>query len=415
MSDPARIHFADPDRDGQLARTLSMAVVHAADLGEALAAARRIRSPHRDAWFDSWAQAAEDAERAAADATAAGDRVSARHALLRGSEYRRQSWYYLRSDLTDPRLREGYRRHVEDFVAATRMMDHPAEQVRVPYAGTTLTGYLFTPDGSGARRPTIVSLCGYDSTAEYGWADVPPALDRGYTVLVVEGPGQGGALIEQGLTLRPDFERVLTPVLDWLVTRPEVDPAAIVLMGRSFAGYLAPRAAAAEHRIAALVCDPAQPEMSARLPRGAAARLAAPVVRVQMRRDAGRREFFGARMAAHGLSDVGDYFAELRRFSMLPAAGRISCPTLIVEAEHDFAGGSGRQLLEAMAAPAELVRLRAADGAGGHCGGLGQQRWAGTVYPWLHRVLGGSAGPTAGSVQSHVLAPDAPVRHRSRP
>jgi dienelactone hydrolase len=387
LSYPARIHFAASDYDGQLARTLSMAVVHAADLGEALAAARRIRRADSDQWFDSWSRAAAAAEEAAAGATAAGDPVSARDALLRASEYHRQSWYFLRSDLQDPRLREGYRRHVDTFVAATALMDHPAERVLVPYERTTLGGYLFAPDHSGSPRPTIVMLCGYDSTAEYGWADVPPALERGYNVLVVEGPGQGGALIEQGLTMRPDFEHVLTPVLDWLVGRPEVDPAAIVLFGRSFAGYLAPRAAAGEHRIAALVCDPAQPEMTDRLPSGAAARLAAPVVRLQMRRDPRRREFFGARMATHGLTDVGAYFAELRRFSMLPLAARITCPTLVVEAEHDFAGGSGQRLVDAMTAPTRLVRLTADEGADGHCGGLGQQVWAATVYPWLQEVL----------------------------
>jgi hypothetical protein len=273
VSDPARIHFSDPDYDGQLARTLSMAGVHAADLGEALAAAHRIRTQDRDAWHDGWTATAEGAERAAEAATAAGDRVSARHAYLRASEYRRQSWFFLRSDLHDPRLRDGHRRHVADFTAATALMDHPAEQVRIPYEGTTLKGYLFAPDATGTPRPTVVLLCGYDSTAEYGWSDVPAALERGYNALTVEGPGQGETLIEQRLPLRPDFENVLGPVLDWLVGRPGVDPESIVLFGRSFAGYLAPRAAAFEHRIAALVCDPAQPEMADRLPSGLVGRI----------------------------------------------------------------------------------------------------------------------------------------------
>jgi hypothetical protein len=39
------------------------------------------------------------------------------------------------------------------------------------------------------------------------------------------------------------------------------------------------------------------------------------------------------------------------------------------------------------------VRLTAAEGAAGHCGGLGQQVWVGVVYPWLHRVLNRSAEP----------------------
>ena len=113
------------------------------------------------------------------------------------------------------------------------------------------------------------------------------------------------------------------------------------------------------NRIAALVCDPAQPEMADRLPKGPGARLAAPVVRFQMRRNPRRREFFGARMATHGLTGVGAYFAELRRYSILSLADRITCPTLVVEAEGDVAGGSGARLVEAMTAPTELVRLTA--------------------------------------------------------
>ena len=40
--------------------------------------------------------------------------------------------------------------------------------------------------------------------------------------------------------MRHDFEVVLTAVLDWLTARADVDPQRIVLVGRSFAGYLAP-------------------------------------------------------------------------------------------------------------------------------------------------------------------------------
>jgi len=53
------------------------------------------------------------------------------------------------------------------------------------------------------------------------------------------GPGQGGVLYEQGLHLRPDFEAVLTPVVDFALTRPEVDGKRLALLGRSFGGYLA--------------------------------------------------------------------------------------------------------------------------------------------------------------------------------
>lgn len=388
MSDPAKVFFRDPSYDGQLVRTLAAATVEAADLGEAMATARRVGKPSGTAWHAAWARTAGGAATVADAARRSGDGVTARHAFLRASEYFRQAYYFIRSDLDDERLQAAYRSHVEMFEAACLLMDHPAEQVRIPYDGTELKGYLFAPDRTGVARPTLLFPCGDDSTAEAGWVNVPPALQRGYNILVFEGPGQGEALFTQRLFFRPDFERVLTPVLDWLLARPEVDRTRLGIVGRSFAGYLAPRGAAFDDRLAALVCDPAQPDLAARLAPGLAGKVAAPVVKVQMRIDEDRSEFFRARMVAHGLDSIGRYFAELRQFNMLPFAARITCPTLIVEAENDFAGGSGESLHDALTAPSEIVHLTAAEGADGHCAGLGQEIWAGVVYGWLERTLG---------------------------
>jgi hypothetical protein len=387
VTDPAKVFFKNPSYDGQLVRTLAAATVQGADLGEALATARRVARLDGGQWYEAWSQTAAAAISASGSALSTGDTVTARHALLRASEYFRQAYYFIRSDLDDARLQNAYRRHVEAFRAAAGLMGQPVEQVRIPYEETTLAGYLFSPDDTGAPRPTLVFPCGYDSTAEAGWVNVPPALERGYNVLLFDGPGQGEALFTQRLYFRPDFERVLTPVLDWLLARAEVDRARVVVVGRSFAGYLAPRAAAFEARLAGLVCDPAQPDMGARVPAGFIGAVAGPVVHAQMRLSRQRAEFFGARMAAHGLDSVDEYFAELRRFTMLPHAAAIACPTLIIEAENDFAGGGGQVLRDAMHASVELVALSAHDGAEGHCAGLGQEVWAGAVYGWLDRTL----------------------------
>ena len=78
-----------------------------------------------------------------------------------------------------------------------------------------------------------------------------PALERGYNCLTFEGPGQGGVIRKQKIPFRHDWERVVTPVVDYALTRSEViDPTCIALMGISMGGYLAARAAAFEHRIA---------------------------------------------------------------------------------------------------------------------------------------------------------------------
>jgi hypothetical protein len=401
MTDPAKVLFGNASYDGQLVRTLAAAPAGSADLGEALATARRIGKPSGSAWYDAWSSTADQARQDAEKARASGERVTARHAFLRASEYYRQAFYYLRSDPDDRRLQDAYHAHVGTFRAATALMDHPAEAVRIPYDTTTLSGYLFAPDDAGGARATVIFPCGYDSTAEAGWAGVLAAVERGYNALVFEGPGQGEALYTQRLFLRPDFEHVLTPVLDWLLIRPEVHPGALVLIGRSFGGYLAPRAACFDHRLAALICDPAQPDMGARIPDGLAGQIAIPAVKAQMRISAARAEFFGARMAAHGLDTIEKYFTELRRFTMLAHAPQITCPTLAVEAEHDFAAGGGQTLTDALTAPAQLVQLTGHQGADGHCAGLGQQIWSQTVYHWLRNTLQHDQTAVTGKEKEH--------------
>jgi len=83
---------------------------------------------------------------------------------------------------------------------------------------------------------------------------VAAAAERGYNVLSFDGPGQAGAVYRQRLVFRPDWENVVGPVIDYALTLPGVDGAKIVLWGLSMGGELAPRAAAFEHRLAALVC-----------------------------------------------------------------------------------------------------------------------------------------------------------------
>jgi hypothetical protein len=74
--------------------------------------------------------------------------------------------------------------------------------------------------------------------------------------LTFDGPGQNAALHGQKLYFRPDWEAVITPVVDWLTARTDVDADAIVLHGVSQAGYWVPGAVAFEKRIAAAVADP---------------------------------------------------------------------------------------------------------------------------------------------------------------
>ena len=392
------IFFEDADLDAQFGRTLYATVSGSADLGEAFATARRVVPGDHGSWYREWTAAGESVAAEATASAAAGHRISARQGFLRAAEYHRQAFYYCRDDLSAAALLESYGRHREAFRSAVTLMDGEARAVAIPYGTATLAGYFFRPADDDVARPTVLLPAGYDSTAESGWVDgVAMALARGMNALSFEGPGQGGVLYEQGMTFRPDFEAVLTPVVDMVLDQSGVDPAALVLFGRSFAGYLAPRGATGEHRMAALICDPAQYDFGeavrGRMGDDVWARLQAadPALDAQLDNglaDPSRRNWLLSRMVTHGVTTVGDYYRELARFSLRGLADRITCPTLVLDAEGDpSSSGQADELARALTCPTTVHRFTEAEGAGGHCEGLGQRRLERVAFDWIDSVL----------------------------
>ena len=179
------VAFRDEKYDGQFARTLAASYAGMCDLGEAFAVAAEIgRRPNPDAWHDAWKSRADSVARLAHDATTVAAQGSA---WLRASEYYRQAYFFLRHDITDDRLLDAYGKHVEAFQAAVPLLPITTHRVDIPFDGIRLKGYLFAPDSSGERRATLLFPCGYDSTAEEGFAYVATAIANGYNALCCPG------------------------------------------------------------------------------------------------------------------------------------------------------------------------------------------------------------------------------------
>jgi hypothetical protein len=318
-----------------------------------LATGRRIGPGDYDNWFSEWATLAEKTTQLAADSLQSGRQVSAAKAFLRATEYWRQAIFFIRHDIRDSRLLQGWRSHRAAFRAALPLLPWYATIAEIPFDDGLMTTYLLRPDGSDTRRSTILAPCGFDSTAEAGYAATGyMALPRGHNILFWDGPGQGGMLYEYGVPMRPDFESVVSPVINWLLEQPVVDPKGLVLLGRSFAGYLAPRAASFEHRLAALVCDPGQVEFVSRIvpamfDQAAWARILSADSEMEtalQRRleDPRKREWYGARMATVGAKTLGEFLRLQPAYSLLDSVPGIRCPTLVTEGEGDFASQSQR-------------------------------------------------------------------------
>ena len=313
-----KIYFDDPEYDGQYLRTLDHAP-QGAQIGEAWTIAAQIRVGDAASWYKAWSSYADRLYDLAVESHAAGHRVSARNAFLRASNYYRTAYIFMFALPIDPRVIEAYEKQTDSFQKAAALFEQPIEVLKIPYENTTLPGYFIKPDGSNTARKTFLCTGGYDGTCEeLFFSTAGGALERGYNVLIFDGPGQGGALVMQELPMRADWENVVTPVVDYLLTRPDVDSAHIALYGGSFGGYLAPRAAAFEHRLVACIADAALFDPAAlsnkMFPPEIASALASNDVAVlepffnKLQENTTQRFILGRGMWVHGATTPWEYF-----------------------------------------------------------------------------------------------------------
>ena len=387
--------------DAQLVRTAGSSPYGGSDLGECLAAASRVQGTDLDSWYRAWLEVG-GAVRALADSELeAGRSETARSCFFRASSYFRTAGVMLMGTSVDDRLVRSNTMQTEAFRRGATLLASPPEVVEIGFEQTTLPGYYFRAGLDRDKAPTVILLGGYDGTAEeLYFLNGAAALARGYNVLAFDGPGQGSALIQRALLLRPDYEAVIGAVIDHLLERPETDPGRIAVIGMSLGAHLAPRAASAEHRLAACIADCGSFDLfeSAleRMPgplasrvradqRGAITILGRILKQLASKPTAGwalRRGQF-----VHGVDTPLDYVMGLREFTLAGRAEAIKCPTLVCSAEGDDISTSAPQLVDALRCTKAYIRFTVADGANDHCEAAARTLYHARTFAWLDTIL----------------------------
>ena len=373
--------------------------------GEVLATSSRIKAGDYDSWYDAWNETADRIAKEAADQLAHGHRVSARDSYLRAATYYFCSEFFLHGSPKDPRIARAYRLSVDCYKHSAALHDQPITPIEIPYEHTTLPGYFHRVDRSSRRRPTLIMHTGFDGSAEeMHVSGARAAVERGYNVIAFDGPGQYGPLHREGLVFRPDWEKVVTPVVDFALKQPGVDPKKIALMGISLGGVLAPRAAAFEKRLAALIAndgvyDYAAANLAVVPPAQRAAFVTAlkaehapaldQMLDAAMKQSPTARWAFNHGMYATGRPTPRAYVASTLDYNLKDGvAEKISCPTLVCDAESDiFFKGQPQELYDHLTCKKTLMRFTAAEGAGAHCQ-VGASRLAfARMLDWLDETL----------------------------
>ncbi|MEV6493187.1 alpha/beta fold hydrolase [Actinoplanes sp. NPDC051633] len=208
-------------------------------------------------FLSAWAALTDQLVEQAETAEKAGHRRTAGQLYFRATNYLCQAERMLAH--SNPDRVPTYRRVLELAQKAFTLHSPGISRVEIPYEGTTLPAYFSAAPAAAAAAsgpaPVVVLVNGLDSTKEhmYSSGHWEELAARGISCLMLDQPGTGEALRLQGLTARIDTEAWAGAAVDWLVTRDDVDPARIGIVGWSLGGYYAPRAAAFEKRFALVV------------------------------------------------------------------------------------------------------------------------------------------------------------------
>jgi len=387
-------------------RAFGAASYGASELGEVMSTVQRVPSGDDEAWYTEWNATAERVFAEAEAQRAAGHRVSARDGYLRASNYFRTSEFFLHGNHEDPRIYSAYKKSINAYQLGCPLYDTPILPMEIPYENTTLPGYFHRVDESNTKRPLLILHTGFDGAAEeMHTGGARAGVERGWNVLVFDGPGQYGPIHRERLPFRPDWEKVVTPVVDFALTLPVVDPAKIALMGVSFGGYLAPRAAAFEKRIKALVAndgiyDFGVTQLAGVPPDQREAFIAAvnqkDAPELDARILAGRQKSSGAKWAIDQAGFVmGEptphaTIAKVLKFNLRGGiAEQITCPTLVLDAEEDmYLKGQPDVLYEHLTCPKTMIRFTTAEGAGAHCQCGADRLAAARIFDWLDDTFG---------------------------
>lgn len=221
-----------------------------ADTNELFRTVRKVRAGNTEDWYAAFFDLGDRIKAIADEAAANKHEITAGQAYLRAFTYYRSAERVLHG--SDERKLPMYHRTIECFHAGLGRLPHPYERITFQFDGHQLEGIFMPPRSEvrGTPPPCIIFPTGADALPEENlFRGAQEMTARGAACILFNGPGQGSTMRLLNIPTIPDYERVYTAVVDYLMTRDDIDHDRIGLIGGSFAGYTAPRAVCFEHRI----------------------------------------------------------------------------------------------------------------------------------------------------------------------
>jgi pimeloyl-ACP methyl ester carboxylesterase len=365
-----------------------------ATIGESYYAAGKIKDGDISSWISAYLEIALNARQKAVEQLALGHRESARQLFLRASNYFYAADHY--SDDLRPDFVDNWSKGVECFHQAAALFNPPIEVLSYELDGHTLNGYFI--HGRGKVRGTVLAMSGFDGTPEHLYFSCGAGLSqRGYNVLVFEGPGQRGMSHRiTNLPFRTNYETVISKVVDLALARPDVDPNTLALLGYSFGGHLVLRAAAFDPRIKALIADSPVMDFGKQMLDGFPGFATKTSDRIANLLMDGSIQYGPQPLQASlkhlyesmRISHFSDFRREMAKYRFTEVE-KITCPVLcmVSDGEGISAVNEGREVYKRVPNPKKkIVNFSAIDGADIHCQLNNQSNAVNEMADWLDEI-----------------------------
>jgi len=143
---------------------------------------------------------------------------------------------------SSPGKQRSYEKAIEAFLDHARFFDPPLQVVHIPFEGKEIIAYLRLPKNAPGPVPLVIAVNGLDSRKEDLTESFSAILPFGIGYLAVDGPGTG----QNPIKVSETADRMLSRVIDYAQSRPEIDKNRIAMHGVSWGAYWATKMAIVE-------------------------------------------------------------------------------------------------------------------------------------------------------------------------
>ncbi|KAJ9300230.1 hypothetical protein DTO271G3_2347 [Paecilomyces variotii] len=406
-NDPVLLLSSDETFHFNLLIALGDAVAGGSDIAPVLGAAKNIQAGNMTSYSEVFYELANRTKAQAENPDNAYESVNVKDTWFSAANYFRRADFFIHENWSNPLINSLWEEQTAAFNNGLAALPIPGKRIRIPATKGNFTIeaiWYSASENENAKLPTLIIGNGLDAAQEDSYHNyVVPALARGWNCITYEGPGQPTVRREQNIGFIPDWERVVSPVVDYVLSEKSevVDKDRLAIVGNSMGSYLAARAAAFEPRLSAVVlidgawdiytsfAAPLPSEMLAIFEAGNYTQFDHELLslRASGKLSTGAAWGLDEALWTFNTHSPSQLLLRSKKFELKDVVDQIKMPVFIGNGEYDtLMPGQAEALAKALGDRATLHNFTGV--AGYHCQTGAGQEMSRSIFVWLNKTLG---------------------------